>query len=108
MATSKQTGKNLEKAIADILGLTRISVTNLGLKSCDLLGELNFKSKTWFVAGECKLRGAFTNLIDDAINQAADNSDDRFTPIAFIKRKYDSYDDTIVAMKLKDFRKLIK
>ena len=105
--THKQTGKNLEKSLAVLLKLTRVSVQNFGKRSCDLLGRLKFKPSA-LVACEVKLRGVVPKLIEDMLIQAEGGSPDGYLPVALLKRKNDKYDDTIVAMKLSDFRKILK
>ena len=107
--TSKATWKNFEKEMAKRLKIKRVSKGKLGEKVEDIRGSLKLKGDKIIISGECKLRAKIPAIINEALKQANENSPTKnHIPVAFIKTKYGSYDDVVVAMKLTDFERLLE
>ena len=106
--TAKATWKNLEKKIAERLGIERVSRGSLGEACEDVLGQVKLRGGVMEISGECKLRERLPKLLTDSLNQAKRNASENAIPVVFIKAKGVEYDETVVGMRLKDFERLLK
>ena len=106
--TAKATWKNLEKKIAERLGIERVSRAGAGEACEDVHGQVKLRGGVIEISGECKLRARLPALLSNALEQAKRNASEKAIPVVFVKGKGEAYDETIVGMRLKDFERLLK
>lgn len=122
-ATSSRAWKGLELRICRALGIERISKRNLGEESVDGIGIVKFAVRA-IIATEIKLRASVSKLVSTSIDQAEKDAKNlnlypehiqkaiedgmKVIPMAILKDKHATDDSSIVAMRLKDFKKMLR
>lgn len=122
-ATASRSWKGLELRICRALGIERISKRNLGEESVDGIGIVKFTLRA-VLAVEIKLRASVSKLVSTSVDQAEKDAKNLnlypesiqkaiadgipVIPIAILKDKHATDDSSIVAMRLKDFKKMLR
>lgn len=122
-ATASRTWKGFELRICKALGIERISKRNLGEESVDGIGIVKFTIRA-ILAVEIKIRASVSKLVNTSIDQAEKDAKNLnlypesiqkliedgmpVIPIAILKDKHASDDSSIVAMRFKDFKSVLR
>lgn len=122
-ATASRSWKGLELRICRALGIERISKRNLGEESVDGIGAVKFAVRA-IVAIEIKLRASVSKFVNTSIDQAEKDARNfnlypesiqkaiadgtPVIPIAILKDKHAPDDTAIVAMRLRDFKLMLR
>lgn len=122
-ATSSRAWKGFELRVCRALGIERISKRNLGEESVDGIGIVKFTIRA-ILAVEIKLRASVSKFVNTSIDQAERDAKNvtlypesiqkaivegmPIIPIAILKDKHATDDSSIVAMRLKDFKSILR
>ena len=95
MSTARNFGKAVERQVAKRIGGRRIGI----------LGAEDVATERFSI--ECKGRSVLPAWFQGAMEQAEKNARPGTVPVVVWHRKGESYDDAIVALRLRDFEELM-